>query len=346
MTASPSSQLQSDLHSAAAAALQDRRPILHHLNADTSWLLQIPRPDDDVKHSGRFYFNILIDPWLAGGQSDVANWFSQQFHATDSKVATVEAAEALLRNIEQLAAEAHPRRGRRRTNSVNKNAEVSLIDAVAISHEFSDHCHKETLMTVPPSVPVFATANAAKLIQSWSHFSSVQTTPAFGSAVTDWTTTPLSPLPSWLSIARITTPGNMLYYHSALLITYSPPQSDVAEAVIYTPHGIAPADLACIASASPPIQTLAFLHGLHDVHLPKAQLNLGAQNGLKAQRILKARYWIGTHDEVKRGGGVVSWFLGRRAWTVQEALEKEVGGGGMEGTNWCELGNGESRVLV
>lgn len=42
------------------------------------------------------------------------------------------------------------------------------------------------------------------------------------------------------------------------------------------------------------------------------------------QRLTKAKYWVGKHDEVKRGGGLVSWFLKRQAYSVKEALEKEI----------------------
>ncbi|KAK4957874.1 hypothetical protein LTR66_013189, partial [Elasticomyces elasticus] len=124
------------------------------------------------------------------------------------------------------------------------------------------------------------------------------------------------------------------------------------------------ADLAFIATAEPPIRTLAFLHGLHDITIgAQQQLNLGAHNGLKAQRLLRARYWISTHDEVKKGGGLVSWFLRRRVVSVKDALMEErrrgmgdgvgVGGeggeealGAFDGVGFVELGNGESRVLL
>ncbi|KAI7162747.1 hypothetical protein KC324_g13080, partial [Hortaea werneckii] len=152
-----------------------------------------------------------------------------------------------------------------------------------------------------------------------------------------------------------------------------------AEAILYTPHGISSGDLTLIPSASPPVHTLAFLHGLHNVRVSTAtgrtalQSNLGAHNGLKAQRILKAKYWIGTHDGVKRGGGLVAWFLQRESLTLGDALEEErrrrrkgrersggsttrgaADGGGdldetvesFEGVNWVDLQNGESKVLV
>ena len=63
--------------------------------------------------------------------------------------------------------------------------------------------------------------------------------------------------------------------------------------------------------AVPPVRTLALIHGLHEVKLARQQLNLGAENGLLVQRQLGAKYWIGTHDEVKHASGLVSWLLGR-----------------------------------
>ncbi|TKX24455.1 hypothetical protein C1H76_3062 [Elsinoe australis] len=367
-----SAQLQSELRRSVSEALSTRAPLLHHLNADSSWLLQIPRPKHAQALGGRFYFNILIDPWLSGGQSDVAKWFSQQFHAIPSAVPTIAAAEDLLRNVEFATSDL--RQGRNQKPLAERDEtfkdDTSFIDAIAISHEFTDQCHKETLLDINSDVPVFATQEAAKLIQSWKHFRSVQTTPSFGKEVLDWRAVSLTPLPDWVSICRIVTPGDALYYHSALLIAFNNghdskansngSDDESAEALIYTPHGIHAEDLKCLPLADPEVRTLAFLHGLHDINIAKKQqLNLGAHNGLKAQRILRAKYWIGTHDEVKKGGGLVSWFLNRKVINLQDALEEERKNSLLEkgdeakhnkediaSVNWAELGNGESRVLV
>jgi L-ascorbate metabolism protein UlaG (beta-lactamase superfamily) len=45
-------------------------------------------------------------------------------------------------------------------------AEGSYIDAVIICHEFADHMHKETLLEISPTVPIFATAKAFSAIRS------------------------------------------------------------------------------------------------------------------------------------------------------------------------------------
>ena len=180
-----SAQLHDEHRISIARALAARRPILHHLNADTSWLLQIPRPPSAIRFGSRIYYNILIDPWFTGGQSDVADWFSQQWHAEPSAAQSIKDVEALIRGVEELASLYLPSvdRGRgsrkswgnrkswgsRRSSGLGADtmdvdmedgkceaSEGTVIDAVAISHEFTDHCHRETLMEVHRDVPVFA----------------------------------------------------------------------------------------------------------------------------------------------------------------------------------------------
>lgn len=389
----PSTQLQLDLRASTQAALNTGRPLLHHLNADTTWLLQLPRPGTAIRKGGRAYFNILIDPWLSGGQSDVASWFSNQYHASESAVKSIAEVEELARETEILAKGL--RLGATRVTNEEEGYDMSgsFVDAVAISHPFTDHCHKDTLLEVHPNVPVFAVGDAVDLIKGWNHFRTVVTMQSFGtSGNNDWRLASEPPLPEWLSICRLLQKDDLLNYHSAVMIAFNNNSSvavagngtvngksksslrqkgsrsdDAAEAVIYTPHGIFSGDLDLIPAANPPIRTLAFLHGLHNVRIGSAtgrlaqQLNTGAHNGLKAQRVLNAKYWIGTHDEVKKGFGLVSWFLQRDVISLPEALkrereskEDEDGPVGLddgevaafEGVNWVDLGNGESKVLV
>ncbi|TKA33156.1 hypothetical protein B0A50_00709 [Salinomyces thailandicus] len=414
MTDEVSHQLHLDLRRAVQSALATRRPVLHHLNADTSWLLQIPRPESAVRNGARFYYNILIDPWLRGGQSDVASWFSQQNHVEESAVGSIAELEELAKESERLASDLRPGRKNSTASKAGSEADETLIDAVAISHEFTDHCHKETLLELHPDVPVFAIKEAAKLITSWHYFRTVLTVANFGAGGdTDWRSTSLPPLPDWIGISRVLQTDDVLNYHSALLITFNnrhanyqthqlhtpapttqapttaskrpkrhhtPIQpnetAETAEALLYTPHGITSTSLNTLPTASPPLKPLALLHGLHNVRVGTAtgrtalQSNLGAHNGLQAQRLLRAKYWIGTHDEVKKGGGLVAWFLQRESLTLKDAVKEErrlrgleggggrSGGGGgdggqmdevlesFEGVNWVDLVNGESRVLV
>ncbi len=363
----PCAVLHHCIRDSLAQSPSSRSPLLHHLNADTSWLLQLPRPGTATKHTGRLWFNILIDPWLHGSQSDVAGWFSRQWHADEPCVSSIAKVEERAREIEIISSELWLGQGSQPKSFENDADFETFIDAVAISHEFTDHCHKETLLEVHPGVPIFATQKAAKLVKSWKHFKHVVETPIFSDSTKDYCTTLLPLLPEWLTISRLVTENDALHFHSALLIVFdvtrAVDQSTETEAVIYSPHGIQPSSLACVANATPPIHTLAILHGLHDVSIgTQRQLNLGAHNGLAVQRLLRAQYWIGTHDEVKEASGLISWFLNRKTLSVQDALEEEErkAAGFSDGNfeqckkdtekwknpRFINIGNGESAVLT
>lgn len=341
-------QLQCDLNESIRQAHRIRRPILTHLNADTTWLLSLPTPDHSTVRSTRSRYNLLLDPWLQGPQADVAGWFSKQWHAVESSVSSIFELNELLHDAEAFENDTHP--------DLQRAKRKSYIDAVVISHEFTDHCHKATLLEVSPEVPVFATGKAAQLIRSWNHFSTVIEMPTFGNGQ-NWRTTSTSPLPDWIGISRIVTKSDALYYHSAVLICtqLSRPDLEAAEAVIYTPHGLAASSISTITTANPPIGSLALLHGLHDISLVGNQLNLGAVNAIKAQQLLNAKFWIGTHDEEKKKGGLISPFLRRRPLTVSEAFAQvqaaaratfDVQEAVTDEPTYVELGNGESLLLA
>jgi hypothetical protein len=317
------------------------------VNADTTWLLQLPRPDytsHESSTSTRRYFNVLFDPWLSGPQSDVASWFSKQWHVIDPALESIQ-------EVEDFCAATEPQSSSPKTESTNK----SYLDAIVISHEFTDHCHKPTLLECHPSIPVIATTKAATLIKGWKHFDHVIETPPFETDWRDCSKTigaEIDNWPEWVSVARVVTKSDKFYYHSAVMVLFNLSGSNQeAEAVIYTPHGIHPESLGSLTKASPTISTLALLHGLHDVSIDWGQqLNLGAHNGLAAQKALGAKWWIGTHDEDKKGGGVVSWFLRRNKIPLQDAMAKvaddEGGKGKLEDVNFVDAESGQSLVLV
>jgi hypothetical protein len=191
--------------------------------------------------------------------------------------------------------------------------------------------HKDTLLEIASSVPIFATTKAASIIKSWKYFDSVVEIARFSG---DWRSSSVIPLPEWIGISRIAYAGSdLLYYHSAIMICFPAAEGEEqAEGVIYTPHGISPTDLSPIATATPTVKTLALLHGLQDISLTGTQLNMGAHNGLQ-----------------------VSWFLRRKIITLQEAVEQEweVHGRplknsdlqGVDEVKFEALANGESMVL-
>ncbi|KAI0098304.1 hypothetical protein GGR51DRAFT_432429 [Nemania sp. FL0031] len=370
---------------ALATAWRSPHPILTHINADTTWVLHLPYPEDVVPPPGRSRFNILLDPWLQGPQSDGGRWFSVHWHTVAPSVQTIKELNELLSELEHgidintdtdthIDSTSHDSKDHGLTAETGaRGAETqdgalpSYIDAVAICHDFTDHCHEATLLELPPRTPIFAPSKPAQLIRSWQHFDTVVETPAFVTAeAKDWRTAlHCAPLPSWVGLGHVVTPGNALYYHSALVVAWgrsnsnsnpastSPAQTSTGDAIIYTPHGISPESLSGIQSTG--LRTLVLLHGLDEGKLAwMKQLSLGGVNGVAAARACGAKYWIATHDEPKKGGGVVQWLLKFTRWSLADAVERDrqnSAGKGVEGDEqvagyeFVELGSGDGLVL-
>ncbi|KIW02249.1 uncharacterized protein PV09_06401 [Verruconis gallopava] len=333
--------LPDELRSSILAS-QGKDPILHHLNADSSWLFQVP---NSTFQPGRKFFNILIDPWLSGPQSDVASWFSKQWHAIAPHYSSIAAVEALCWHVERLL------------DAASVEEKPGKIDAVVISHEFTDHCHEGTMRQLDPKTALFANDKAIQLIKSWKHFdqASIHEIPGFSP---DWLALSRPPLPKSLSISRLQNGGDFLYYHSAVVISFLDPDLNAGKCLIYTPHGLPCTNENPLLSCTPPLQTLALLHGLHDVSIPwggpfksgTQQLNLGAHNALKLQRQIKAKYWLSTHDEVKKGGGLVGLLLKRKVIPLDDALKMEKRGEqdaeSAEDAKVIDMENGKGMVLL
>jgi hypothetical protein len=75
------------------------------VNADTTWLVQIPLRDPTAS---RRWYNILLDPWLTGSQSDVASWFSKQSHVVEPALGGIGEVEQFCRKVEELSAARNP----------------------------------------------------------------------------------------------------------------------------------------------------------------------------------------------------------------------------------------------
>ena len=302
-------QLQHDLnkYSRDLFDASSKRPILRHLNADSSWLLSLPYPDTYTGPPSRSRFNIVIDAWLIGPQIDGFSWFSSQEHANPSEVQSLSELNTFLQEAESKTCDA----------SFSKDSENSYIDAVVCSHEFTDHCHEATLTSLPSTTPIFAPRKAASLIRSWKHFLNVTEIPVYSDGF-NWRENGVNVvLSDWISIGRIYTKGDLpIHFHSALAISFQLEASGQVETIIYTPHGISAESLSILKTASPPIKVLALLHGLHDISLVGTQLNLGKENALKARKLTAAKYWLPTHDEVKIAHGIVATFLKRIAHTT------------------------------
>jgi hypothetical protein len=111
-----------------------------------------------------------------------------------------------------------------------------------------------------------------------------------------------------------------------------------------------------LASRKPDLRILALLHGLLNVRVGLSwigfsEANLGGHNGLKLQRLLQSKYWIGTHDERKIEKGFTSWILTKNPITLEQALEREKaeakeGDKDFGDPNFHEVPNGGSLILA
>lgn len=85
----------------------------------------------------------MIDPWLVSPQSDVAGWFSTQWHAIKSSVQTIAELNYHLEALETLASKGGPVKNQDKRDwkvATNGKPQSSYIDAVVVAHEFTDYC--------------------------------------------------------------------------------------------------------------------------------------------------------------------------------------------------------------
>lgn len=319
-----------------SSAADTRRPLLHHINADNSWLLQIPRDGP------RPYFNVLMDPWLQGPQVEFSKIFHSQSHTEASAFQTIKAIEDFVAGIEKYAL-------RLRDEQAGEQP-ASYVDAVTCTIKGTDHCNEQTLLQLHPSVPIFARSDAVKMVSSWKHFEIVKTLPEFDGY---WKKTSMSPLPDWIGVGALTQKSfDIQGIHKGVIITFDTGHG--CEAVVQMPHGI-PADEMKYLAETSDLHCLALIHGLLNVKVGFSltgymDANLGGHNGLKLQRLLGAKYWISTHDEAKDANGLTSLMLLQNHITLEQALEQERSrlskGDDQAPANWHSLSNGGSMVLV
>ena len=191
---------------------------------------------------------VLVDPWLTTSQVDFHPWFSRQFHREP-----------------QIAVNELPR-----------------PDYIFISHPFSDHCNKETLLQFSKDIPVIALPSILKKIKSWGHFESLL---------------PLEAAPFDLTVLK----SKKNFVHKAYMI------KSKSHAIVYAPHG---AELKAI----PQEKISALIASTLTYKLPfflGGTINLGLSSALRLQKQLNAKKLLVTHNENKRAEGLVARFARR-----------------------------------
>jgi hypothetical protein len=331
-----------------AGATPVLRPILTSLNGDNSWLISIPRPYADRQSAGKAFFHIVSDAWLSGtGIPLLSKWMASLDLVAQPAVADGDAVEAVIQEIENAASVVG--------TTVELNASDSCksgVDAIFVNLHVADHLSKETLTTFGVNVPVFATPDAAPIIQSWKHFHTVEKIKDYNSADTNWQGLhPGAPLPEWLHVFRL--PGHH-YLNFAIAIVFTS-DSGQYEAILYSPHGILcdqPSICTFPRQATPPVSTLAMLHGLKESFAWGIQTTLGVTGGLALERLVRPKYWIKSHDSPIHYGGPVLWGVKDVYRSLEWGLEEEKKNcmvmdqtNDLTRPNLIEIDNGECFVL-
>ncbi|THZ87304.1 hypothetical protein D6C84_01849 [Aureobasidium pullulans] len=158
------------------------------LNADTTFLIDFIPLFAPARASARFpgSFTVLIDPWVTGSSSVWKESFQISHHTTSPCISSLR--------------------------------EIPQPDLIIISQDKPDHCHKQTLCTLPADarIRILATPVASKLIRSWKYFThaTIETMQIYNSKNND-------------SIIRIPIPGYSSFSQGGeVTVTYMPQRMD------------------------------------------------------------------------------------------------------------------------
>ena len=192
---------------------------------------------------------ILVDPWFTEAQVDFHPWFSRQFHQSPQPLVV----------------------------------ELQQPDYIFISHPFTDHCNKETLLQFSKEIPLVALPSILKKIRKWDHFHKLMT---------------LEEVPFTIQVLQT---KNALV-HKAYLI------ESAQNKIVYAPHGavlknIPNVKIDAVISTTLCYQLPFFLGGT---------INLGQESAVRLQQQLHSNLLLTTHNEDKKGEGLVSLFAKRK----------------------------------
>ena len=201
--------------------------------------------------------SVIVDPWFSASQIDLAPWFSEQFHVTQQP----------------------------------KVSELNRPDYLFVSHTFTDHCNKETLLQFSPDIPVISLPAVQRKIQKWGHFKTFLT---------------LEEAPFSIQFLR---PKALLdLVHGAFHLS-----DNNGKSLLYSPHG---SQFKTLPKADVLITTtiryyLPFWLG--------GTVNLGWKHALKTADLCEAKIILPTHDEPKKGKGLVAKLAKRTERSTRES---------------------------
>lgn len=290
---------------------------LHKLSGDTSWLVRLPRASLRDKDAISYY-NLVLDPWLhPTPQVDGLPIFSRQTRIEP----------ASFKSLSEL------------DHWLSSQSKGERIDAVLFSHPFSDHLHPDTISD-DHSLAVLQTATMFTAADSLSAFRSLKIAKMLDSSnIVDLSSalvkqdadqhsyTPIGISIDHLSARDWAVSPAWSKLHGGILISCT--NSARPTQILYSPHGMTPKSLP--SSLLPPQtdrkedrrkkeEVRILIHSFDRQTLPAIGIvACGFPNVLQLIPTFKPDIVLATHDEHKRGEGIVGRLLSRQAFTLEEA---------------------------
>ncbi|EST05133.1 Beta-lactamase-like protein [Kalmanozyma brasiliensis GHG001] len=281
---------------------------LHKLNGDTSWLVRLPRstrkhPDAHSSSHAAFY-NLLLDPWLdPTPQIDGSPLFSRQTRIEPAAFAS----------IVQLDRWLHTQGGQ--------------IDAILFSHPFSDHVHPQTVtdaesLAVLRRVMVFTTGDSLSALRGLKLGLDSEKVVNLSSYAFRQGTDQGEVLPEGIAIQHlkardwaVSPAWNKL--HGGILVSCSNGEQPVD--ILYSPHGVTPTSLPEeLKEAGKGKRVL--IHSFDRQTLPLIGIvACGFPNVLELIPAWRPDVVLATHDENKKGEGIVGRMLRREVFGLELA---------------------------
>ena len=265
----------------------------------------------------------LIDPWLLGSEIDGCIFFN-----------TATLVEPAI--------------------SIDK---IGNIDAIIITHEFSDHLHEETLLLLDDKIPILATKSAIKrlkknrllckryIIEIPSSNKSIQLT-LFDDSI---------------RIGLISASGLLDFVHNALLIFPNDNTNGVDErdilltendnntrksdrkgaGICYCPHGFVLNENDVLTKEISNYKFDLLIVTMTEYYLPfyvGGTVNLGLLAAAALTNVLKPQFVVNCHSEKKKASGIIP-FLARPIYPSDKEIKEKI-------NSYIELNGYEALLLL
>lgn len=285
---------------------------LHKLNGDTSWLVRLPRPSQDT--TGSTLYNLVLDPWLhSAPQVDGLPIFSRQTRIETAAFSSLAQLDAWLR----------------------LQGKEERLDAVLLSHPFTDHLHPETLtdadsLAILQRCTVFTTRDALSALRSFKVDLDANKVVNLSSPAVRQDADQPGILPSGIQIEHLPARDWALSpawskLHGGIRVSCSNVSGKRVQ-ILYSPHGITPKSLPhplrLQESDTAEDEIRVLIHSFDRQTLPLiGTVACGFPNVLDLIPAFRPTTVLATHDEHKRGEGIVGRLLSRQSFPLQDAQQ-------------------------